>query len=671
MALFRPALSRRDAILILLGAAFMHLFTVFFPHDAPPPALLIDAVREHFPPDPPPPAPEVTRYVTRTTTEITTLVQATTVASTVAAQPSAGPASASPLDLALELPPTTLVAHAPGWTLFKNLYMSNDTFFIVTDTPTEFPEMRMMASTPLKAENTPENIAAREPTEWTIRTISRAEGQKMWGGDVRNGKANRVLSVPGSTVLVNEPTQFLRHYYHLVAELLFGVQAFWHGAHSPPSVDPAREYAYAAQGTFASPSSPSTSPSASNDGGEVPPIDRLIFARADADGWRDNPGFNAYFLRAALPGVSVEVQEDWADRVRLTSEDAHSHTSGGGHTPSPGPRAWHFPTLLLTDRSAAHRGPLCGSQTQRIAAEALGEMRRRRQVVGGRVGGWWEPLRGAVGRFAGAEGVDVDVAVDADADGEYGAGSGSGGEVKADADTDGELKSGGDPHLPFPARIVITYISRQSAGNRKLAPESHVGLVSALEALVARKNAGNTTGAEGKKGREWELVVVEAEKLSKDEQIRIAARTTILLGVHGNGLTHLVMMPPTRVSTVIEMFYPGGFAHDYQWTSRALGGRKAMYLVLRFDFDPEPSSWSFLFPALLHHRISESFRLLPGTLVICRMKHFAVWNDTYRTEGVGEGKPSVDYPDGFQGNSIPAHGPAVAQLIEDRVALKV
>jgi hypothetical protein len=31
------------------------------------------------------------------------------------------------------------------------------------------------------------------------------------------------------------------------------------------------------------------------------------------------------------------------------------------------------------------------------------------------------------------------------------------------------------------------------------------------------------------------------------------------------------MMQPTRISTVIEMFYPQGFAHDYQWTTRALG----------------------------------------------------------------------------------------------------
>ncbi|EDR00800.1 uncharacterized protein LACBIDRAFT_312988 [Laccaria bicolor S238N-H82] len=44
-----------------------------------------------------------------------------------------------------------------------------------------------------------------------------------------------------------------------------------------------------------------------------------------------------------------------------------------------------------------------------------------------------------------------------------------------------------------------------------------------------------------------------------------------LLGVHSNGLTHLVFMPPTRISTVIEIVYPPGFTHDYQWMTRALG----------------------------------------------------------------------------------------------------
>ena len=45
----------------------------------------------------------------------------------------------------------------------------------------------------------------------------------------------------------------------------------------------------------------------------------------------------------------------------------------------------------------------------------------------------------------------------------------------------------------------------------------------------------------------------------------------IMMGVHGNGLTSLLWMRPTPRSTVIEFFYPGGFAHDYEYTTRALG----------------------------------------------------------------------------------------------------
>lgn len=530
----------------------MHLFTVFFPQDRPPAEIVIDTAREPvFPPDPPPPEPP--RYQTRTTT----LVEKATATVTVIPQPSAGPASFSPIDLALELPETSLIAHAPGWTLFKNLYMSNGTFIIVSNTPSDFPEQRLMVSTPLAAENTPENIAMREPTRYSMAYLTTVEAHRRWGDDVRNGRNNRVLSVEGNTVLVNEPKQFLRHFYHLVAELFFGVQAFWHGAFSESSTDIDREY-------MLSPHPP------------PPPIHRVIFARSNADGWRDNPGFNAYFMRAAFPATTIEVQEDWEDRVTITSS---------------GDRAWHFPLILLTDRSASHRGVICGSQTQRIAAEAVEEMRKKNKLVGVRVGGWWEPIRSAVLRFAGAE-------------------------LNAPDNTDQVvLKSDfgqGDPKLPMPSKIVITYISRQSAGNRKLTPESHTGLVAALRGLVKRKGAA------------WELNVMEAEKMTKDEQLRTIARTTILLGVHGNGLTHLVMMQPTRVSSVIEIFYPQGFAHDYQWTTRALG-----------------------------------------------MRHFAVWNDTYRTEGVGEGKPDVDYPTGFQENNIPAHGPAIAQLIEDRVELRV
>lgn len=522
----------------------MHFLPALHQQETSPVEIHIDTGRQ------PPQAAPPQRWLTQTTTLLATTTRVEETTTTVTAHPVVGP-TLLPIDYAPELPETSLVAHAPGWTLFKNLYMSGDTLVIVTNTPSDFPEMRLMASTPLAAENTPENIAMREPTQYSMTFLTTEEAKRQWGGDIRNGRRNRVFSVEGNTVLVNEPGQFLRHYYHLVAELFFGVQAFWHGAFTEPSTDADRDETL---GPHAAP----------------PPIHRVIFARTNADGWRDGPGFNAYFMRAAFPAADIEVEEDWEDRVIITAS---------------GDRAWHFPLVLLTDRSAAHRGAICGSQTQRIAAEAYEGMRARGQLAGVRVGGWWDPVRSAVLRFAGVEPLALATA---------------------------QPVLATDPRLPMPAKIIVTYISRQSAGNRKLTVESHAGLVAALQDLVRRK------------GPSWELNVMEAEKMTKDQQLQAVARTTILLGVHGNGLTHLVMMQPTRISTVIEMFYPGGFAHDYQWTARALG-----------------------------------------------IRHYAVWNDTARTEGVGEGKPRVDYPDGFQGNYIPAHGPAIAQLIEDRVERRI
>ncbi|KAJ6556401.1 hypothetical protein B0H19DRAFT_1152514 [Mycena capillaripes] len=470
-------------------------------------------------------------------------------------------------DPALEFPATTIVEHAPGWTLFKDLYMSNGTFFILTDMPSDFPEIRKMASNPLDAMNTPENIRMREPTLWNMDFLPLAVAQRRWGGDVRRARPNRVLSVDGNTVLVNEPAQFLPVYYHFVAELFFGVQAFWHGAFSSPSPDGGverveREYSLG----------PHPAP---------PPISRIIFAHANNSGrrdggWRDPLGFNAYFLQAGFPGTTVEVQGDWANRINMTS---------GGE------RAWHFPLLLLTDRSAAFRGDICGSQTWRIAAEAVAAMRTKKQLVGVMVGGWWEPVRSAMLRFAGA---DLRLPYDSE-------------QIALNSDM-----AEGAPRLPMPAKIVITYISRQSVARRKLTPEDHEELVKELQELKKRK------------GDKWEVNIFEAERLSKDEQLQLVARTTVLLGVHGNSLTHLIFMQPTRISTVIEIFYPGGFANDYQWPTSALG-----------------------------------------------MKHFAVWNDTYFTEGLGEGTPSVNYPLGFQGSDIPVHGPTIVKLIEDRVEGRV
>ena len=59
---------------------------------------------------------------------------------------------------------------------------------------------------------------------------------------------------------------------------------------------------------------------------------------------------------------------------------------------------------------------------------------------------------------------------------------------------------------------IVTYISRQSS-RRHLTDESHQSLVKAME--KRSKEVG------------FEFIIVEAEKLSKEEQIALAAKTTV------------------------------------------------------------------------------------------------------------------------------------------------
>lgn len=118
-----------------------------------------------------------------------------------------------------------------------------------------------------------------------------------------------------------------------------------------------------------------------------------------------------------------------------------------------------------------------------------------------------------------------------------------------------------------------------------------------------------------------QINIVAMDKLTRDEQIRLAARTTIMMGVHGNGLTHLLWMNNQNPrTTVIEFFYPGGFAEDYEFTARALG-----------------------------------------------IKHYGVWGDTTFT---APNNPQIAYPEGFQGNEIPCDGKVISELIVQRLLVE-
>ncbi|KIJ65844.1 hypothetical protein HYDPIDRAFT_27072 [Hydnomerulius pinastri MD-312] len=400
------------------------------------------------------------------------------------------------------VPTTNIVSHVPGWTIFDNLFVLNGTVYIVTDEPDKVPSLETMTSTAVKIDNGAVAVASRLPTDREIRVVSTDEARVLFGAGAD--------LIDGTTWLVNDPPQFITHYYHWSAELFFG---FWR---TYSSMDPAI---------------PPTGTSS------LPALRRIWFAHADADHWRDYALMNQWVLRSTFPSLSAEYSADWQDRAEMG-------------------RPVMLDRVIFSDRAAAMQGQSF-LRTGRTASEAFG-------LAGS--AHWWSTMRSEVIKFSGL-------------DGQVG---------------------GGTTHNP-----VITYISRQEWGRRMLIQEDHEKLVKELYNL--RDKYG------------YEVNVVSMDKLSRVEQLRLAARTTIMMGVHGNGLTSLVWMKPSPRATVIEFFYPGGFAHDYEYTTRALG-----------------------------------------------MVHYGVWgNTTFTSPDV----PKVAYPEGFQGNHIPLDGEVVARLCVDRLRL--
>ncbi|EPQ54991.1 hypothetical protein GLOTRDRAFT_116124 [Gloeophyllum trabeum ATCC 11539] len=387
-------------------------------------------------------------------------------------------------------PETTVVAHVPGWTIFDRLYLYNGTAYIVTDDPKGLPDRSKIISKGRPIRNGPVEVASRLPTDQEMRIVSTAEAREIFGW------------------WVNDPAQFITHYYHWSAELFFGLWRTY------SSLDP-------------------TIPA--NGSTHLPPPRRLLFSHLDAAHWRDYAAMNEWVLRAAFPGIALEFNTDWAERAGMGAVSV-------------------LDRVVLADRSAAMYA-YNFLRTQRTASVPF--------ALPGSAH-WWSTIRGSVMQFAGFS----------------------------------------DAMQPSD-KYVITYISRQEWGRRMLKQEDHERLVQELYKLR------DTYG--------YEVVVANMDKMSRVEQLQLAGRTTIMMGVHGNGLTSLVWMKPQRRSTVMEFFFPGGFAHDYEWTTRALG-----------------------------------------------MVHYGFWGDRAFTR---PDVPQVAYPEGFQGNSIPIDGALVARLCHERLTL--
>lgn len=135
-----------------------------------------------------------------------------------------------------------------------------------------------------------------------------------------------------------------------------------------------------------------------------------------------------------------------------------------------------------------------------------------------------------------------------------------------------------------PSSAVLTYVNRQGTGRRHLNESSHDSLMDALYEIegegLARMSPlllsrlANcldqlTDLSLDQRLSPSEVYDAKMEKLPKSEQLGLSSRTDILIGVHGNGLSHLMWMP--RGSHIIEIFAKDGFTRDYEMLTRSLG----------------------------------------------------------------------------------------------------
>ena len=108
------------------------------------------------------------------------------------------------------------------------------------------------------------------------------------------------------------------------------------------------------------------------------------------------------------------------------------------------------------------------------------------------------------------------------------------------------------PHSP--RRVPrVTYINRQGASQRKLFTNIHDNFVKYMNDIP-----------------DIEFLDIKMENYNWDTQVQVARGTDLLIGVHGNGMSHAAFMHPHR--NVVEIFVPGTiFEWDYYTLSKMMG----------------------------------------------------------------------------------------------------
>ncbi|KAG8921896.1 hypothetical protein FRC01_014771 [Tulasnella sp. 417] len=341
---------------------------------------------------------------------------------------------------------TSVLRHAPGWTVLDSLYAFGDSFYIVTDTQEDFPDLRDILSSG--------GAAGQDAKSGNIKFIGTKEAMRLFG--------HWASHVAGVT-FVSEDDEEFDDEDHFSLEVMPGL---WR--------------------TFST-----LDPDITIGGNTyLPAPSRFIFPHLSSGQWRDHRKVNAMMIRASFPSTSIETKQGWKDRRSIK-------------------QAYSFDIVVLAQTAAARQSPTY-EESKRALSNTLGFFAPRN---------WWVPVRNSVLEAAG-------------------------------------LPRGQTGVIEVDRKITITYIVTQG---RELALdyESHNKLSKGLRALERDFN--------------WEVHIVIMDSMPLYEQMEMAAKSTILIGIHGRFLTNLLWMIPNKSSTVIELFLPGYFSPKYQVPAQALG----------------------------------------------------------------------------------------------------
>lgn len=109
-----------------------------------------------------------------------------------------------------------------------------------------------------------------------------------------------------------------------------------------------------------------------------------------------------------------------------------------------------------------------------------------------------------------------------------------------------------DLNIEPSSKIVVTYIDRQTSSKRRLPPVVHEKILKFMNSMS-----------------DITFQHLQMESLNFEEQVSAVQKTDLLIGVHGNGLTHSLFMKPR--GSVCEIFVPGlPFIWDYYTLSKMM-----------------------------------------------------------------------------------------------------